>query len=150
MNPLKNCNYFLDVAEAVSKKSTCSRLQVGCVITDLEGVILSTGYNQTPAGFKNCNNPDLSQCQDVIHAELNAVLCAARKGTPLKDCIIFVTHSPCKQCFNLLMQLKPKNIVFRHKYRKSLHLTGGSGNVWWGMDIIENYGIINFIRSNKK
>lgn len=44
---------LMEVAQAVAKRGTCSRLQVGAVISR-EGRIISTGYNGAPAGLDHC------------------------------------------------------------------------------------------------
>lgn len=89
MRPIKD-NYYLDIAKAVSKRSTCLKRNYGCVIVKNDEII-STGYNGNPRGEKNCcdvgvcirlnkphNSGDYSDCHSV-HAEQNAMLSAARK-----------------------------------------------------------------------
>lgn len=82
--------YYLQIASAVSSRSTCLRRQYGCVIVK-NNEIIATGYNGNPRGEKNCcdvgkcnrmnkphNSGDYSDCYSV-HAEQNAMLSAARK-----------------------------------------------------------------------
>lgn len=83
-------NYYLDIAQTVSKRSTCLRKRYGAIIVKND-VIISTGYNGAPRGRKNCN--DLNYCmRDAmnisrgeryemcrsVHAEANAIISAAR------------------------------------------------------------------------
>lgn len=82
--------YYLGIAEAVSKRSTCLRRQYGAVIVKNDEVI-ATGYNGSPRGEANCcdgvtckrvghkhNDGDYGDCESV-HAEMNAMISAARK-----------------------------------------------------------------------
>lgn len=82
-------SYYLDIAKAVSMRSTCLRRQYGAVIVN-KGEIISTGYNGAPRGSINCcdcgichreghthNDGDYSSCQSV-HAEMNAIISASR------------------------------------------------------------------------
>ena len=83
-------NYYLDIAETVSKRSTCLRKHYGAIIVKND-VIVSTGYNGAPRGRKNCT--DLGVCirQKMqiprgeryelcrsVHAEANAIISAPR------------------------------------------------------------------------
>src|SRR6185369_17662947 len=47
---------WLEVARAIAKQSTCLRRQVGCVLTDARGHVLSTGYNGVASGMPHCND----------------------------------------------------------------------------------------------
>lgn len=82
--------HYLEIALAVSKRSTCLKRRYGCVIVKNDEII-ATGYNGSPRGFENCcdngeceridkphNSGDYSDCCSV-HAEQNAMLSAARK-----------------------------------------------------------------------
>ena len=84
-------NYYLDIADTVSRRSTCLRRQYGAIIVRNDE-ILSTGYNGAPRGRKNCH--DLGRCYREelqipsgeryelcrsVHAEANAIISAARR-----------------------------------------------------------------------
>lgn len=82
--------YYLGIAAAVSKRSTCKRRQYGAVIVKNDEII-ATGYNGSPRGEANCcdgstckrlghehNDGDYGDCESV-HAEMNAMISAARK-----------------------------------------------------------------------
>lgn len=82
--------YYLQIALAVSKRSTCLKRRYGCVIVNNDEII-ATGYNGAPRGTKNCcekgncsrlhiknNSGDYSDCP-AVHAEQNAMLSASRK-----------------------------------------------------------------------
>lgn len=83
--------YYLEIARAVSRRSTCLRRQYGAVIVN-DDEIIATGYNGSPRGETNCcdigvckrvghkhNDGDYDQCNSV-HAEMNAMLSASRRG----------------------------------------------------------------------
>ena len=84
-------NYYLDLAEVVSHRSTCLRRHYGAVIVKNDEVI-STGYVGAPRGRKNCS--DIGTCIRnelkiprgeryelcrSVHAEANAIISAARQ-----------------------------------------------------------------------
>ena len=82
--------YYLNIAYAVSKRSTCLKRHYGCVIVNHDEII-ATGYNGSPRGYENCcdinkclrmdkphNSGDYSDCHSV-HAEQNAMLSASRQ-----------------------------------------------------------------------
>lgn len=81
--------YYLNIAKAVSKRSSCLRRQYGAVIVNNKEIV-STGYNGAPRGETNCcdlgvchrlnaahGTGDYSECRSV-HAEQNAIISAAR------------------------------------------------------------------------
>lgn len=123
----------MNIALEIAKGSKCVSKQVGAVIVK-EGRIISTGYNGTPAGYKNCcdhwdgeytpEHHDWSAMYE-IHAELNALLFAARTGTDVSDSVIYCTFEPCGECSKNLVQSGVKKIVYLNSYE---HLNGGLVN----------------------
>lgn len=90
MNRVSKDSYYIGIAKAVSKRSTCLKRHYGCVIVNNDEII-ATGYNGNPRGLENCcdrgycnrlnkphNSNDYSDCHSV-HAEQNAMLSAARR-----------------------------------------------------------------------
>ena len=86
-------NYYLDIAQAVTERSTCLRRHYGCIIVKNDEIIAS-GYNGAPRGRKNCT--ELGECYREklsvprgeryelcrsVHAEQNAIISASRKET---------------------------------------------------------------------
>lgn len=120
---LKDSN-FINIASEIATASKCVSKQVGAVIVK-DGRILSTGYNGTPAGFTNCcdywNNEYTSEHHEwskmyEIHAEMNAIIWAAREGISIKGATIYVTLEPCSECSKNLIASGIERIVYAKEY----------------------------------
>lgn len=112
---------FMEVARTFSKRSTCHRLNVGAVLTDLQHNTLSTGYNGPPSGEEHClgNHCSLGSsggCQRSIHAEHNAFL-RMPKGVETEEKILYVTHSPCMECAKLVKLMCVTQVYYETPYR---------------------------------
>ena len=128
-------NYYLDIAETVSKRSTCLRKHYGVIIVKND-VIISTGYNGAPRGRKNCS--DINYCmRDAlgiprgeryemcrsVHAEANAIIAADRDkmlgSTLYMSCIDPKTNSlvggvcSCMMCKRLVLNAGIKEVIVR-------------------------------------
>lgn len=115
---------FINIAAEIASASKCVSKQVGAVIVK-DGRILSTGYNGTPAGFINCcehwkdkYTPEHHEWSKTyeIHAEMNAIIWAARKGISIEGATIYVTLEPCSECSKNLIASGIKRIVFAKEY----------------------------------
>lgn len=115
---------FINIALEIATASKCVSKQVGAVIVK-DGRILSTGYNGTPAGYINCcdywDNNYTKEHHDwskifEIHAEMNAIIWAAREGISIKDATIYVTLEPCSECSKNLIASGIKRIVYAKEY----------------------------------
>jgi len=116
---------FMQIATALSSLGTCPRQQVGAVLVR-EGRAISWGYNGAPPGFPHCNHPVNEPCQQAIHAELNAVVAAARAGISTDGASCFVTLSPCVTCSFLLIAAGVSTVYYKEEYRDTQ-----------GLDILE-------------
>ena len=115
---------FINIATEIATASKCVSKQVGAVIVK-DGRILSTGYNGTPAGYTNCCNfwdgkytkehHEWSKTYE-IHAEMNAIIWAARKGISIEGATIYVTLEPCSECSKNLIASGIKRIVYKTSY----------------------------------
>lgn len=106
---------YMRMAEELAKRSTCSRLQVGTVVTDatLENV-LGIGYNGNARGLPNrCDSPVPGQC-GCIHSEVNALIKAPGSS---KDKVVFITNSPCVMCAKLIINAGVSHVYYRRAYR---------------------------------
>lgn len=119
--------YFIDIAHQVAERSTCIRRKVGAVVVR-DKRLLATGYNGVPVGITHC---DIRGClRDQLgipsgerhelcrgtHAEQNALLQAARYGTPIDGSIIYVTTQPCIQCAKMLINAGITEIIYKGDY----------------------------------
>lgn len=153
---MKKEQYFR-VAEIIAETSHCSRKQVGAVIVK-DGRIISTGYNGIPKPIKQeCHSLKVLQvekqgylirgprecmgCTDVIHAEQNAILAAAKAGISLEGSELYVTLSPCIDCAKAVVMSGIKKVYFNRRYKgdpgesylKSLGVSVEYINMW-GVD----------------
>lgn len=108
---------YLKMALSWSKLSHCTRKQVGAIIVKDE-MIISDGYNGTPAGFDNCCENEKGETQwYVLHAEANAILKVAKSTNNCKGATLYLTLSPCKDCSKLVIQAGIKRVVFKDSYK---------------------------------
>ena len=119
--------YFLAIADLVSKRSTCLRRRVGAVLVK-DKRILATGYNGAPSRIAHCSEAGCIReklnipsgerhelCRG-LHAEQNAFLQAALHGTSLKDACIYSTTQPCIICAKMIINAGIKEIVIQGDY----------------------------------
>jgi dCMP deaminase len=118
MNALKKLELYLDLAKRVAEESYCKRLKVGAIIVK-DGNIISFGYNGTPAGVDNCCERHGVTVAEVIHAEMNAILKAAKTGHSVDGASLYLTLSPCVECAKLILQSGIKRVVYLDQYRKT-------------------------------
>ena len=108
---------YLRLAASWAKLSHCQRKQVGAIIVK-DAIIISDGYNGTPAGFDNCCENEIGETHwYVLHAEANAILKVAKSTNNCKDATLYLTHSPCKDCSKLVLQSGIKRLVYQEAYK---------------------------------
>ena len=112
--------YFMNIAKEVATRSTCDRKHVGAVIVRNK-TILATGYNGSIRGLAHCDENGCKMvnghCVRTIHAEANAIVQSARNGINTDKGEIFVTASPCYDCFKLIANSGIIKIYFGEFYR---------------------------------
>ena len=138
-------NRYMRMATIWAENSYCERRKVGALIVKNK-MIISDGYNGTPAGFENiCENDEGFTKPYVLHAEANAITKIARSNNNSAGSTMYVTASPCIECAKLIIQAGIKRVVYGEKYR----LTDG-------IDLLERAGVevvyleVNNNESNKK
>src|SRR3990170_3013753 len=106
--------YFMRMAVLAASRSTCLRRHVGAVIVK-DRMVLSTGYNDTPRGLRNCGEGGCPRCASdapsgtgldtclCIHGEQNSVVQAAYHGVSVAGATIYTTHQPCLTCAKLIV-----------------------------------------------
>ena len=110
----------MNIAAVVASRSTCPRKLVGSVIVR-ERTILSTGYNGSIRGMPHCSDVghmmENDHCVATIHAESNAILQAAKNGVMIDGAAIYITASPCWNCFKQIANAGLRRIVYGEFYR---------------------------------
>lgn len=112
--------YFMSIAQVVATRSTCQRKFVGAVIVG-NRIILSTGYNGSIRGMPHCSDVghmmEDGHCVATIHAEANAIIQAARSGVTIDGATMYVTASPCWNCFKQIANAGIRRICYGEFYR---------------------------------
>lgn len=110
---------YLRMASIWAENSYCRRRQVGAIIVKNK-MIISDGFNGTPAGFENiCEDENGVTKPYVLHAEANAITKVARSNNSSDGSTLYVTASPCLECSKLIIQAGIKRVVFHELYRMS-------------------------------
>jgi dCMP deaminase len=121
---------YLEMALIWAQNSYCVRRQVGALIVKGK-MIISDGYNGTPAGFENiCEDENNVTKPYVLHAEANAITKVAKSNNSSEDSTLYVTTSPCMECSKLIIQSGIKRVVFCNRYR-----------ITDGLDLLKRAGI---------
>ena len=122
-------DYFLELANAASKRATCDRGKSGCVIVR-DKQVLATGYVGSPAGLPHCDdvghlmkkviqeNGEISEhCLRTVHSEQNAICQAAKRGISIEGATIYTRMTPCRTCAMLLINCGIQRVVCERKYQ---------------------------------
>lgn len=133
--------YFMEIARVVAMRSNCLKRRVAAIIVK-DRRIISTGYNGTPRGTKNCNEggcprcgrlassgTDLAECY-CSHGEENAITQAAYHGVNLNNSTIYSTYSPCLICTKMIINSGIREVVYNANYplsESSLKLLNEAG-----------------------
>lgn len=109
---------YMNLAHTISKRSTCKRLQVGCVLTSVDyRKVLSLGYNGNATGLDHdeCDELAVGNC-GCLHGESNAIInCDVPRYVPK---IVFVTHLPCLMCAKQIVNLgNVQKVYYASEYR---------------------------------
>ena len=116
----------MNIANEVATRSTCDRKHVGAVIVR-DKTLLSTGYNGSIRSLPHCDEVghemENDHCIRTIHAEANAIVQAARNGVQIDNTEIFITASPCYDCFKMIANTGIKIIYYGEFYREERIIT---------------------------
>ena len=108
---------YLRMARIWAENSYCERRKVGALMVRGQ-MIISDGYNGTPAGFENvCEDESGHTKAYVLHAEANAITKVARSNNSSEGSTLYITASPCVECAKLVIQAGIKRVVFNELYR---------------------------------
>jgi len=123
--------YFMQIAELVSSRSTCLRRKVGAIIVR-DNQILSTGYNGAPKGVPHCADVGCLRAKMKvpsgerhelcrgIHAEQNAIIQAAVNGVSVKGGTMYCTNQPCSICAKMIVNAEIKTVYIADAYPDKL------------------------------
>ena len=109
-------DYFKQIVLATKDRSSCDRLQVGCLLVK-DKRIVSQGYNGFLPGAEHKSIVRNNHEQAIVHAEQNAIVDCAKRGVSCKDCIAYVTHYPCIICARLLLASGIREIKYLEDYK---------------------------------
>jgi len=119
--------YFMNIALVVASRSNCLKRHVAAVIVK-DKRIVSTGYNGTPRGIKNCDEGGCARCGSFAdsgtkldecvcsHGEENAIVQSAYHGISIKGATIYTTFSPCLTCTKMIINSGMVEVVYNSKY----------------------------------
>ncbi|MBF0619586.1 MAG: cytidine/deoxycytidylate deaminase family protein [Candidatus Omnitrophica bacterium] len=115
--------YFLKLAMLASERATCPRMHCGCVLVkDCE--VIATGYNGSIPGDAHCEDVGClvvdNHCVRTNHAEMNAIVQAAKKGHVVDGSTAYVTNMPCTTCAKALIAAGVKRVVVFSNYHDTL------------------------------
>lgn len=133
-----NKNILMQHAYLVSQNSTCCSWKVGCII-EKDGRIISSGYNGVPKGKQHCcdhahsegwlkdglldpeKRPLHSAWSDKneVHAEINAIMFAAKAGISIEGANMWCTASPCPHCAKAIANSGIKKLYFCEQYDRN-------------------------------
>lgn len=124
-------DYFMNVAEVISNRSSCLTRSTGAVLVKGKQII-STGYNGTPKGLKHCDEGGCDRCAQKFdgkiksgeeldkcvccHAEENAIVQAALHGIRTEGATIYTTFTPCLHCAKMIINAGIKKVVAKEDY----------------------------------
>jgi dCMP deaminase len=119
--------YFMNIAKVVASRSNCMKRKVAAIIVK-DKRIISTGYNGTPRGTRNCNEGGCPRCNSLAksgtnldeclcsHGEENAIVQASYHGVSLKDAVIYSTFAPCLMCAKMIINSGIREVIYNMEY----------------------------------
>ncbi len=121
-------DFFMMIADLVSTRSTCLSRHAGAVVVR-DKQIISTGYNGASRGVENCiergvcmrrekgfkSGEGLEFCY-AAHAEVNALLQAAKHGISTNDSTLYSTTAPCSFCAREVINAGIVKVVYMSGY----------------------------------
>lgn len=163
---MKN-NLYIDIAKRIALESKCISTKVGCVIVK-DGRIISIGYNGTPIKYTNCvdwwekNNIEKydkfnvehrkkhREWSDIheIHAEMNAIMFAAKNGISIEDSTLYCTLFPCQHCLKNIVQSGIKQLYYIDEYDLGIYDQNFFKFIKKKLKIIKLMSITHHLESN--
>jgi dCMP deaminase len=118
--------YYMALAHNIKTRATCPRKAVGVVVVSGQNRVAGTGFNGAPSRMPHCTDvgcmmDEANHCQRVIHAEVNALLEASKRGET-SGSTLYTTVFPCIRCLNVAIQCGIERIVYDEIYRDTNQL----------------------------
>lgn len=119
--------YFLNIAQVAALRGNCIKRKVAAVVVK-DNRVITTGYNGTPRGIKNCNEGGCPRCNELdesgknleecicVHAEENSIAQAAYHGVSIRGATLYTTYSPCLRCTKLIINSCIAEVVYNQAY----------------------------------
>lgn len=123
-------DYFMSIAKVVASRSNCVKRKVAAIIVRDKRVV-STGYNGTPRGTRNCNEGGCPRCNKFSesgkeledcycsHGEENAIVQASYHGISIKGATLYTTFSPCLLCTKMIINAGISEVIYNADYPMS-------------------------------
>ena len=107
---------FMRLAADMAELSTCPKHKVGAVLMKNKRII-STGYNGSAIGEPHCGDvgcdlDERNHCVRTVHAEVNALLSAARVGVPTEGATMLCTLEPCHLCMKAMVNAGIESVLY--------------------------------------
>ena len=132
--------YFMRQAVIASSRATCNRRLVGAVLVR-DNRVLTTGYNGSIRGGVHCDDKGHlmvgGHCVRTVHAEVNAMLAAARHGVTTDGATVYITCYPCWGCFKMLANAGIVRIVYENSYRVDPFVSEGVARMDMKLEQVE-------------
>jgi dCMP deaminase len=108
--------YFKEIVQVTAKRSSCERLNVGCILVR-DNRIIAQGYNGFLPGCEHKSIVINGHEQATVHAEQNALCDCAKRGVSCDNSIAYITHYPCIICTRLLLASGIRSIRYINDYK---------------------------------
>tara|TARA_Y100001980_G_C14553278_1_gene338401 strand:- start:2620 stop:3036 length:417 start_codon:yes stop_codon:yes gene_type:complete len=108
--------YFKDLVNLTASRSSCERLQVGCIFVK-DNRIVAQGYNGYIAGCEHKMIIKDNHNIATIHAEQNTISDCAKRGVSSNECTAYITHYPCYNCMKLMVSSGINSIKYINDYK---------------------------------
>tara|TARA_Y100000816_G_scaffold69547_1_gene46499 strand:+ start:1341 stop:1754 length:414 start_codon:yes stop_codon:yes gene_type:complete len=108
--------YFKDLVNLTATRSSCDRLNVGCIFVK-ENRIIAQGYNGYIAGCEHKMVMRENHNIATIHAEQNTITDCAKRGVSSDGCTAYITHYPCYNCMKLMVSCGINSIKYINDYK---------------------------------
>ena len=108
--------YFKDLVNLTASRSSCERLQVGCIFVK-DNRIIAQGYNGYIAGCEHKTIMKDNHNIATIHAEQNTISDCAKRGVSSNECTAYITHYPSYNCMKLMVSSGINSIKYINDYK---------------------------------